>query len=118
TFHKSQWNGSGEIPLRAVTDGTIARFGAIDPSEGGKTLRSTANVNYHYDTTSGGQFFAENGHQLRSRLPKLLNAPHRKRAALAARGGVRENATLPVLSPLAAWPWARRVSARQGWAGE
>ena len=58
TFHKSQWNGSGEIPLRAVTDGTIARFGAIDPSEGGKTLRSTANMNYHYDTTSGGQFFA------------------------------------------------------------
>ncbi len=58
TFHKSQWNGSGEIPLRAVTDGTIARFGAIDPSEGGKTLRSTAKVNYHYDTTAGGQFFA------------------------------------------------------------
>ncbi len=58
TFHKSQWNGSGEIPLRALTDGTIGRFGAIDPSEGGNTLRSTANMNYHYDTTSGGQFFA------------------------------------------------------------
>ncbi len=58
TFLKSQWNGSGEIPLRAVTDGTIGRFGAIDPSEGGNTLRSTARLNYHYDTTSGGQFFA------------------------------------------------------------
>ena len=58
TFHKAQWNGSGEIPLRAVTDGTIDRFGAIDPSEGGKTLRSTARLNYHYDTTSGGRFFA------------------------------------------------------------
>ena len=58
TFHKSRWNGSGEIPLRAVTDGTIDRFGSIDPSEGGKTLRSTARLNYHYDDTSGGRFFA------------------------------------------------------------
>ncbi len=58
TFLKSQWNGSGEIPFRAVTDGTLDRFGAIDPSEGGNTLRSTARLNYHYDTPSGGQFFA------------------------------------------------------------
>ena len=58
TFQKSQWNASGEIPLRAVNDGTLDRFGAIDPSEGGKTLRSTARLNYHYDTTSGGQFFS------------------------------------------------------------
>ncbi len=58
TFHKAQWYASGEIPLRAVQDGTLDRFGAIDPSEGGKTLRSTAVLNYHYDTPSGGQFFA------------------------------------------------------------
>lgn len=59
TFHKAQWNASGEIPLRAVTDGTIDRFGAIDPSEGGKTMRATAKLNYHYDTPSGGRFFAD-----------------------------------------------------------
>lgn len=58
TFLKSQWNASGEIPLRAVNAGTLDRFGAIDPSEGGNTLRSTARLNYHYDTTSDGQFFA------------------------------------------------------------
>jgi hypothetical protein len=58
TLHKSQWNASGEIPLRAVSEGTLDRFGAVDPSEGGKTLRSTARLNYHYDTQSGGQFFA------------------------------------------------------------
>ncbi len=57
TFHKAQWNASGEIPLRAMQEGSLDRFGAIDPSEGGKTLRSTAKLNYHYDTTSGGQFF-------------------------------------------------------------
>ena len=58
TYHKAQWNASGEIPLRAVNDGSLDRFGAIDPSEGGKTARSTAKLKYHYDTMSGGQFFA------------------------------------------------------------
>lgn len=58
TYHKAQWNGSGQIPLRAVADGTLDRFGAIDPSEGGNTTRATGQLNYHYDTPSGGQFFA------------------------------------------------------------
>jgi outer membrane receptor protein involved in Fe transport len=58
TFHKAQWHASGEIPLRAVHDGSLDRFGSIDPSEGGNTTRSTAKLNYHYDTPSGGQFFA------------------------------------------------------------
>ena len=58
TFQKSKWNASGEIPLRAVQDGTLDRFGSIDPSEGGTTLRATGVLNYHYDTSSGGLFFA------------------------------------------------------------
>src|SRR5512145_2384948 len=58
TFHKAQWNASGEIPLRAVSAGTLGGIGAIDPSEGGKGVGSTARLNYHYDTHSGGQFFA------------------------------------------------------------
>jgi len=58
TFHHAKWDGSGEIPLRAVSDGTLDRFGAVDPYEGGNTLRTTAQLDYHYDTTSGGQFFA------------------------------------------------------------
>jgi len=58
TFHHAKWDGSGEIPLRAVSDGTLDRFGAVDPYEGGNTLRTTAQLSYHYDTTSGGQFFA------------------------------------------------------------
>ncbi len=57
TFQKAQWNASGEIPLRAVQDGSLDRFGAIDPSEGGKTIRSTGRLNFHYDTPSGGRFF-------------------------------------------------------------
>lgn len=57
TFLNSKWDGSGEIPLRAVTTGLLDRFGAINPYEGGNTLRTTAHANYHYDTTSGGEAF-------------------------------------------------------------
>ncbi|AXT63040.1 TonB-dependent receptor [Aquimarina sp. AD10] len=38
TFH-SDWNASGQIPLRAVQSGLIGRYGAIDDSEGGDTKR-------------------------------------------------------------------------------
>ena len=58
TFEKAKWNASGEIPLRAVDAGTLDRFGAIDPTEGGSTLRATGVMNYHYDTRTNGQFFA------------------------------------------------------------
>ncbi|HXE58530.1 MAG TPA: TonB-dependent receptor [Gemmatimonadales bacterium] len=35
----ARWNASGQVPERAVRAGTISRFGAIDPSEGGSTER-------------------------------------------------------------------------------
>ncbi|MCS6896346.1 MAG: TonB-dependent receptor plug domain-containing protein, partial [Nitrospira sp.] len=58
TFLHSKWDGSGEIPLRAVTGGLLDRFGAVNPYEGGNTLRTTGHLNYHYDTTRGGRWFA------------------------------------------------------------
>lgn len=59
SYQKSNWNASGEIPLRAVQDGTLDRFGSIDPSEGGKTQRATGRLRYHYDIPGSGQFFAD-----------------------------------------------------------
>jgi outer membrane cobalamin receptor len=43
---KSQWDASGQIPDRAVNDGTISHFGAIDPNEGGNTGRTNFNLQY------------------------------------------------------------------------
>lgn len=40
----SKWDASGQVPTRAVEDGSIDRFGSIDPSEGGNTERYNANV--------------------------------------------------------------------------
>lgn len=40
----SKWDASGQVPERAVNDGSLDRFGSIDPSEGGNTERYNANV--------------------------------------------------------------------------
>jgi hypothetical protein len=59
THHQGRWNASGQIPFREVEAGRLDRFGAIDPTEGGRTQRSTGRLQYHYDTTTGGRAFAD-----------------------------------------------------------
>lgn len=44
SYFQSTWNGSGQIPIRAISERIITRFGALDPSEGGETDRTNANV--------------------------------------------------------------------------
>jgi hypothetical protein len=56
-LYDADWDGSGQVPLRAVTgfypDGQpflgprISRFGSIDPTEGGKTDKEQLNVDYN-----------------------------------------------------------------------
>ncbi|WP_233507519.1 TonB-dependent receptor [Adhaeribacter pallidiroseus] len=41
---RSNWGASGQIPERAVSQGLISRFGAIDSSEGGNTARYNATI--------------------------------------------------------------------------
>ncbi len=49
----SRWEASGQIPERAVRDGTISRFGSIDPSEGGSTSRYDLNLGLR--SSAGGE---------------------------------------------------------------
>jgi hypothetical protein len=42
--YDARWNGSGQIPDRALASGLITRFGSIDPSEGGNTERYGATL--------------------------------------------------------------------------
>jgi outer membrane receptor protein involved in Fe transport len=55
TFN-SRWDASGQIPERAVRDGLITRFGAIDPTEGGETSRTNAWVKHVKVHDNGGMF--------------------------------------------------------------
>ena len=47
------WNATDQIPLRAVESGEIGRFGAIDPTGGGKTHRFSLSGDYQQDLGNG-----------------------------------------------------------------
>lgn len=55
---RSSWDHSGQIPQRAIADGTIGRFGAIDPTEGGETSRT--NLNLVFMKNLGDRTFIKN----------------------------------------------------------
>lgn len=56
----SKWDASGQIPERSVADGSITRFGSIDPTEGGKTNRTNFSASM--------QHVAENNNVFKSQL--------------------------------------------------
>jgi hypothetical protein len=64
SFFTSQWNASGQIPMRAVYNGTITRFGSIDDSEGGNTSRANFFVK-HLHTFSDGSFLSQQAYATR-----------------------------------------------------
>ncbi|MDE6540447.1 MAG: TonB-dependent receptor [Muribaculaceae bacterium] len=49
----STWNASGQIPERAVEQGTIGWFGSLDPSEGGSTSRTSVQAMHHLHMPDG-----------------------------------------------------------------
>ena len=53
TFN-SKWNASGQIPDRAVAEGLIGFYGAIDSTEGGETARTNANLQLLTYLKNGG----------------------------------------------------------------
>jgi len=54
--YTGKWNATDQIPQRAVDDGTISRFGAIDPTDGGKTSRYSLSLDRHKTLENGGVF--------------------------------------------------------------
>lgn len=44
--YHSAWNSTDQVPLRAIDDGLISRFGAIDPSDGGTTSRESLSFDW------------------------------------------------------------------------
>jgi len=76
----SSWLASGQIPQRAVDEGLISRFGAIDANEGGKTSRTNLNLQYDKfinESTSlkSSAFYSRYGFELYSNFTFFLNDP-------------------------------------------
>ena len=45
--YEGEWTATDQVPLRAVKDGTIGRFGYVDPSSGGETHRHSLSGQGH-----------------------------------------------------------------------
>ena len=58
-IYAADWNASGQIPLRAVEDGEVGRFGSLDPTEGGRTNREILNVQYTWEPTEADRLNAQ-----------------------------------------------------------
>jgi outer membrane receptor for Fe3+-dicitrate len=91
---QSTWDASGQIPQRAVDQGLIGRFGAIDATEGGQTSRTNFLANhtkvldenrifktkaylsqYNFELYSNFTFFLEdpvNGDQIRQKENRVI----------------------------------------------
>jgi hypothetical protein len=54
--YTGKWNATDQIPQRAVDGGTISRFGAIDPTDGGRTSRYSLSLDRHKNLANGGVF--------------------------------------------------------------
>ena len=56
--YASSWDGSGQIPSRAVEEGLITRFGSLDPTEGGSTARHQLFARYASHPSDNSAFEA------------------------------------------------------------
>jgi hypothetical protein len=50
--YNGRWNSSDQLAVRAITDGLVSRFGAIDPSDGGHTYRYSGSVDWQRGTAT------------------------------------------------------------------
>jgi hypothetical protein len=58
SWYAASWNASGQVPESAVADGTIDRFGSLDPTEGGDTSRTSIQLGYRIRDDRGGTWRA------------------------------------------------------------
>jgi hypothetical protein len=64
--YSAAWNATDQIPQRALDQGLVGRFGAIDPSDGGQTSRYS--VSYNTDRRFDDGTFKANAYAIESRL--------------------------------------------------
>ncbi|MFX0555562.1 TonB-dependent receptor [Maribacter sp. CXY002] len=77
---QSKWDASGQIPTRAVAQGIITRFGAIDDTEGGQTSRTNILFNHNKKLLDGGSiiskaYVSQYNFELYSNFTFFLNDP-------------------------------------------
>lgn len=69
--YKNAWQSTDQVPLRAINEGLISRFGAIDPTDGGAASRYSLSADW-VRPLSDGQVKA-NAYVIKSRLQLFSN---------------------------------------------
>ena len=71
TAYSAKWNATDQIPERAVADGTVARFGLIDATDGGETSRYT--LASEWQRNSANTLTQAGAYAIKSRLNLFSN---------------------------------------------
>jgi outer membrane receptor protein involved in Fe transport len=51
--YKNRWTATDQIPQRLIDDGTLSRFGSLDPSDGGSSRRSSISAEWLFKRADG-----------------------------------------------------------------
>ncbi len=52
-LYDAQWNSTDQVPLSLITSGALSRFGAVDPSDGGRSGRVLLSGEWHTQDADG-----------------------------------------------------------------
>ena len=74
-YYGADWNSTDQIPERAVDDGSVPRFGAIDPSDGGRARR--ASLSAEWQAARGDRLTRVSAFALRNELNLWSNFTYR-----------------------------------------
>ncbi|NUZ08860.1 TonB-dependent receptor [Schlegelella sp. ID0723] len=69
--YSARWNSTDQIPQRAVDAGLVGRYGAVDPSDGGRTERASLSFE-NLQRSATGEFRLQT-YAIRSRLDLFSN---------------------------------------------
>jgi outer membrane receptor protein involved in Fe transport len=69
--YRGNWNSTDQIPLRAVQDGSLGRFDAIDPTDGGSARRYSLSANWRRTTDDSSS--QANAYVINNRLGLFSN---------------------------------------------
>ncbi len=69
--YDARWNSTDQIPLRAIEGGLVGRYGALDPSDGGRTSRQSLSLDTQQANAWGT--FKFNAYAIHSRLKLFSN---------------------------------------------
>jgi TonB-dependent Receptor Plug Domain len=73
TWYTGAWNQSGQLPEGEIAAGRLARFGSIDPTEGGIAQRASLQLGYTVRDEAAGSTLRLSGYGVRNELELYSN---------------------------------------------